>query len=117
MDGKERRRHERLESFNLLNYAVCVDHGEFGASGMGRTLNVSKGGILLETNVRLELGTRLALTIGLEEQLLELKGQVTRVAASPDKTFDSGVEFVQIDPESSELLKEYLKAFEANTEG
>mgnify|MGYP007094620077 CR=1 FL=1 len=52
----ERRRFIRPEALNLLDYLVVDDQGRQGEYSMARTLNVSKGGILMETHRQLPLG-------------------------------------------------------------
>ena len=46
---KERRRHPRFESLNLISYVVYDETDNAVRQGMGRTLNISKTGICLDT--------------------------------------------------------------------
>ncbi|MFO8083494.1 MAG: hypothetical protein R6U27_04145 [Desulfobacterales bacterium] len=49
MVDKERRRYPRIESLNLMAYACMDENDNVINQGMGRTLNVSQKGLLLET--------------------------------------------------------------------
>jgi hypothetical protein len=80
---------------------------------MGRTLNISEKGILLETHIQFEPGQVLLISIGLEEDLVDLKGLVKHAEMRDDMTFSAGIEFLEFDGESSRVLHNYLDAFEA----
>jgi hypothetical protein len=105
------RRYVRLDALNLLDYVLLDEKGQIVTRAMGRTLNISEKGILLETHIPLEPGRILLLTIGLEEDLVELKGQVKHAEPRDEKSFGAGIEFLEIDEEGSRVLLNYLKAF------
>jgi len=111
--SKSERRYVRMESLNLLDYVLVNEKGEIVTRAMGRTLNISEKGILLETHVQFEPGQVLLITIGLEEDLVDLKGLVKHAEARDDKTFSAGIEFLEFDGEGSRVLHNYLEAFEA----
>ncbi len=74
MTSENKRKHERIESLNL-SY-ICLDEDEnIVKQGMGRTLNISESGMLLETHFPIESKHTLRLTISLEEDLLDIKGK------------------------------------------
>ncbi len=110
-DGK--RRYVRLDSLNLLDYVILGDRGEIVAHSMGRTLNISEKGILLETHIPFTPGQHLLVTIGLEEDLVDVKCQVKHAEEADEKLFRAGMEFVEIDKEGLRVIKGYLKAFAA----
>ncbi len=107
------RRYIRMDSLNLLDYVLVNQKGETVTRAMGRTLNISEKGILLETHNHLEPGQILMITIGLEEDLVDLKGQVRHSEPRDDKYFGVGIEFLEIDGEGNRVLLNYLKAFES----
>jgi c-di-GMP-binding flagellar brake protein YcgR len=113
MTTKEKRQHYRINSQNLLNYACYDEEGNLSRQGMGRTLNVSKTGILLETHVELENGTRIELTIGFEEDLLTLNGTIVYAKPGQEGKFESGIQFSDVDESSEKLLQKYIEAFRA----
>ncbi len=111
--GKERRQFDRPESLNLLDYIVVDDQGRQGEYSMGRTLNVSKGGILLETRSELPVGSQIMLTLGLDNKLIEVMGKIVRT--SPEKDLHkTGIEFTNLSEEHREILQQYIVAFEAH---
>jgi c-di-GMP-binding flagellar brake protein YcgR len=112
MSGSERRRYLRKGALNLLDYSVIGDNGESIARGMGRTINISEKGLLFETHVPFQTDQTLVLTIGLEEDLVEINGCVRHVKACLDN-FNSGIEFMCMDGEGERVLQNYLEAFKS----
>ncbi|NMC74158.1 MAG: PilZ domain-containing protein [Geobacteraceae bacterium] len=105
------RRYVRLDSLNLLDYVLLDEKGNIETRAMGRTLNISEKGMLLETHIPLETGRTLLITIGLEEDLVDIKGQVKHAEPRDEKYFTAGIEFTEIDDEGSRVLRTYLEAF------
>ncbi len=107
----EKRRHPRVDSLNL-SY-VCIDeNGNVTGEGMGRTLNVSESGILLETSFSMVPGQIISLTIAIGEYLLDVKGQVIRCTQSEENTFLTGIEFYSLDLEGYSILLKFIKLFQ-----
>jgi hypothetical protein len=113
MTTEEKRKHYRIDSQNLLNYVCYDEEDNVVRQGMGRTLNVSKTGILLETHVEPESGERIELTIGFEEELLTLQGNIVYVRPGHEGKFESGIQFFDVDEASEKLLQQYIEAFRA----
>ncbi|MDY6905735.1 MAG: PilZ domain-containing protein [Thermodesulfobacteriota bacterium] len=105
-----KRRHERIESLNLLSYACVDEAGEIVAQGMGRTLNVSEGGIMLETHESIST-SRIRLTIGFKDDVTEVEGQVAYTKEGGNQRSQTGIEFVRPDAEASNVIKRYIEAF------
>ena len=104
MGLKEKRKHQRINSLNL-SY-ICLDENQnIVKQGMGRTLNVSESGILLETHFPIETDNTVMLTLGLEEILIDVKGQAVHSRASDDGTYEIGIEFRDADDQTSQKLK------------
>jgi len=112
MEKREQRKFIRRDSLNLLDYVVLDKEGTTEDHGMGRTLNVSENGILLETHVSLQLSQLLLITLGLEEDLIDLKGEVVHTKEVDDDQYQSGIVFVEIDAQGQRILNRYLEAFQ-----
>jgi len=109
--GIERRKHPRFESLNLLSY-VCLDENNRALDqGMGRTLNVSKGGILLETYNPIDPEHAMVLTIGLKDNMVDIKGRLVYSRTDEDGKFESGIKFTEMDKETQLTLEEYITEF------
>jgi hypothetical protein len=108
---EENRKHQRVHSTNLLNY-VCLDgDGDAFAQGMGRTLNVSESGILLETHAPLEPETIVSLTIGIEEEIIDIKGTTIYSQKNHAGGYETGIEFLDIQPAELSVLQKFIQAF------
>ncbi|MGB5749633.1 MAG: PilZ domain-containing protein [Desulfobacterales bacterium] len=107
MTSENKRKHERIQSLNL-SY-ICLDEDEnVVKQGMGRTLNISESGILLETHFPIEPDHVVQLTISLEEDLLDLKGKPVHVRSSGEGKYEIGIQFVELDQNASGLLKKFV---------
>ena len=110
MPKPEKRKFTRHGSLFLLDYIVVDKDGNRGVYSMGRTLDVSVDGIKLELLNRLAEGTLLLVTVGLEDNLIELTGEVTHTS-SKDGRFISGITFREITKRGREILAKYSEAF------
>ncbi|MGE4560379.1 MAG: PilZ domain-containing protein [Desulfobulbus sp.] len=106
----ERRRFIRPESLNLLDYIVVDEQGRQGEYSLARTLNVSKGGILMETHHQLPKGQQVLITLGLKDQLIDVMGRVVYVVGASGR-FHSGIEFFHLSDADKEVLDRYVAAF------
>lgn len=105
--NKNKRKHERIESLNL-SY-ICLDEDKnIVKQGMGRTLNISESGMLLETHFPIELKHVLQLTISLEEDLLDIQGKPVHIRSDEDGKYQVGIKFMDLGQKSIELLKNFI---------
>ncbi|NVL92901.1 MAG: PilZ domain-containing protein [Desulfobacterales bacterium] len=112
MGTDERRKSQRVDSPNLLAY-ICLDENNNEIiQGMGRTLNVSEGGILLETHVPLDPQYIVRLTIGMEDDLVHFKGHIAHHREREDGKFESGIEFMEMNEHTRRFLRQYITIFE-----
>jgi c-di-GMP-binding flagellar brake protein YcgR len=111
MTTEDRRKHARINALNLISYSCIDETVQTVAQGMGRTLNLSEDGILLETHVPIDPKHTVALAIGLEDDLINIKGKVVFSMAGGEKQIETGIEFIDTDEAELEILKKYIKAF------
>ena len=111
MEGQDKRYHSRINSLNLLSY-VCIDKtNQIVAQGIGRTLNVSEGGILLETHIQIDSRCKMSLTIGFEDEVADIEGKIVHSKPHESGMHEAGIHFLELDENSSRVLKKYIKAF------
>ncbi|MDJ0784288.1 MAG: PilZ domain-containing protein [Desulfosarcinaceae bacterium] len=110
---EEKRKHARYDALNLISYLVMDEEGAEIAQGMGRTLNVSQSGILLETHVALDLQGSISLSIGLAEQMVAIKGHVVFCHPGDDGKHETGIEFESLDEAARQSLDQYIQAFQS----
>ena len=112
MTTENQRKHQRIESLNL-SYVCLDENNQMVKQGMGRTLNISESGILLETHFPIESEYVVILTIALEEDLLEIKGKPIHDRSNEAGKFEVGIEFLEPDQESIRILENFINKDES----
>lgn len=114
MTTPEKRKHARIDSLNL-SYFCLDENNQIIKQGMGRTLNVSESGILLETHFPIDEKHTVTLTLGLEEDLIEITGRPVHSRTNADGKHEVGIEFLKTNKKASKLLKQFIDAFQAKS--
>jgi predicted Zn finger-like uncharacterized protein len=112
-EGANRRRYQRVKTRNLISYLSFDKTGKLISNGLGIALDVSKGGILLETPYPIETETgriALAATDG-ANQLYEVRGKLIYSKKESTGTYLSGIEFVGIDERVTEFITKLIKEY------
>ncbi|MDY0211624.1 MAG: PilZ domain-containing protein [Desulfuromonadaceae bacterium] len=107
---EERRKHPRFETLNLIYYVVRGD-GSYLTQDMGRTLDASERGLLMETRTPLVEGLQIQMDIGLADTILNLTGVVIYSRMEETGMYLSGIEFDSMDADNRHQLMEYLEQF------
>jgi len=114
MADAQRRKCDRKETLNLVDYVLLGEDGAFLSRRMGRTRNVSEGGLLLETHRALKEGEEVLITLGLKEDMVRLRGRVVHPAPRTEEyRYCAGVQFTHMKKEDRETLKRYVGALKA----
>jgi len=114
MAEARRRKWDRKETLNVVDYVLLGEDGAFLSRGMGRTRNVSEGGLLLETHRALKEGEEVLITLGLKEDIVRLRGRVVHPAPRTEEyRYCAGVRFTHMNKEDRETLKRYIGALKA----
>jgi hypothetical protein len=108
---KNGRKFERYDSLNLLSYERLDSENKTFKQGMGRTLNISEGGVLLETHEPLGGGDTLLISIGIKDEVIDVRSNV--VYTNPDNKgmFKSGIEFIEVSLDALVVLRKYIEEF------
>ena len=115
MTETEKRRFIRYDALHLLDYNVMARDGSKGIYSMGRTLDVSIDGIRMEIRDQLKPGTLLLVTVGLEDNLIELLGEVTHTESKAGR-YISGISFQRMTKEGRVIFTRYAEAFRQRQE-
>lgn len=108
---KDRRQYRRIKILNLLAYE-CMDEDDNQLErGMGRVLDISQSGLLLETRNLIESKNILLSASGVQEALIDVKGKVVYSRNSGYETCHTGVEFHVKDEQTHKFVVELIKAF------
>lgn len=111
MNQNEKRQHIRVDSIHLLNYVYYDDTGKETMQGMGRTLNVSESGILLETHTVLELHHEVSLGIGIEDEMVDIRGKIVFTKKTDNGMYESGIQFLNPPETAEDILKRFIEVF------
>jgi hypothetical protein len=115
MTSDNKRKHQRIPSLNL-SYVCLDENNNIVKQGMGRTLNISESGILLETHFPIESKYLVLMTIALKEDLLEIKGKSIHSRSIETGEFEIGIEFLEPDQDSIRLLENFINKYESRNE-
>ncbi|MEK6201668.1 MAG: PilZ domain-containing protein [Desulfobulbaceae bacterium] len=110
MKSAEHRNFIRKNALHLLDYLVIDENGLQTTYSMGRTLDVSENGLKLETTQPISKGDTLLITVGVEDDLVDLRGVVVHTEIL-DNQHITGLEFQDISEEGRRIFKKYAEAF------
>ena len=105
----ERRKHPRVKTSNLISYYSFDETGKLISHGMGVALDISKGGMLLETPFFVESGPILLTAIDWEKNIVEVKGKLIYSAKHATEMYRCGIEFVGIDKQVTDFIVFLIK--------
>ena len=104
-----KRKTPRVKTSNGVSY-VCIDEtGNEIEQGMGKTIDISIGGILLETSVRIESKYILLATIDLKGNLIEIRGKVAYSRKIESGEFLNGIQFLETPERQIKIIAEFIK--------
>ncbi len=110
-EKEENRRHTRVTSVNLMSYACFNENRKPMGQGMGKTLDMGLGGLLMETPDPIHSKYILLIAINLKEELIEIKGQVVYCKESEPNIFHTGIRFIEKNEKIREIVTDMLKFF------
>ncbi|MBW1643714.1 MAG: PilZ domain-containing protein [Deltaproteobacteria bacterium] len=114
MTESDKRVNSRVSSKNLISY-VCMDENDkIVESGMGRTLNVSESGIMLETHNNINKNLNILLSIVLEETLIDIKGKIVHSKSIDKDKYNIGIQFVGLDDTSRLQMTKFIREFKSS---
>jgi len=107
---KNERKAVRINSLNL-SYIGITEDNEIIKQTIGRTLNVSESGILLETHFPIDSKQIVALSLALEDELIDMQGEVVYSRPGEEDMFETGVKFLEMTEASHQVLQRYINTF------
>jgi len=113
MGREDRRKNLRTDSLNLLSYHCVDENGDIVMQGVGRTLNISEGGILLETHVSIDPELAVSLFIAMEEDLVDVKGRVIHSSVNKNGKFNTGIAFAENNETTRQIIEKSVSTFRA----
>lgn len=115
--AQEQRGDPRVVALNLVSFEA--DSPPAGAQGpqdesgpregLGRTRNVSLGGVLLEVARAYPLSAVLDLRIALGEAIIAPKARVVRLQELAGDRVEMGLKFVELSPKDRDVIKGFVQ--------
>ena len=105
----DRRKHPRVKTSNLISYYSFDETEKLISHGLGIVLDISRGGILLETPCSVESGPIVLAAIDWENNLVEVKGKSIYSVKESTEMYRSGIEFVGLDKQAAEFIMTLIK--------
>ena len=112
MKPAEKRKFIRLDTLHLLDYVILDKDGNECGYSMARTLDVSINGIKMETVEQIPLDITLVITLGIEDNLIDIIGTPV-YSESSDNRYQSGIEFDRVEAGDRDILRRYVEEFQA----
>jgi hypothetical protein len=110
-DAADRRIYPRTKTRNLISHISIDQTGKLVSRGLSKTLDISRGGMLLETPHPVEPGLLSLMAVDAENNLIEIKGELIYCKRSAVGMYHSGVKFIGSEMEVANfvirLIKEY----------
>ncbi|MBT8350553.1 MAG: PilZ domain-containing protein [Deltaproteobacteria bacterium] len=111
MPKTDKRKYPRVETRNVVSY-VCMDKkGNELGEGMGETLNISQGGILLKSVAPIESEFVLLMSIDFENNIMEIRGKVAHSKKDKSGKFETGISFLGTHEETIQIIKKFVKTY------
>lgn len=110
-DRVDRRKNKRIKTRNLISYLSFDKTGKLISNGLGIALDVSKGGILLETPSSIETGSIVLAATDWENILFEVKGKLIHSTKASTGTYLCGIEFIGIDVRVKKFITKLIKDY------
>ena len=107
----DRRRHQRVDTRNLISHASFDKTGKLISQGLSKALDISKGGILLETPHLIESGLISLMAADRDGNLIEIKGRLRYCKKSSNRRYLSGISFIGTDVQVAEFVAKLIKEY------
>ena len=107
----ERRAHPRIETNQGISYFLKDNDGNRKKEGLGKALNISQGGILIETHTAFEWQDILQISINVEGESVTISGKVVYCNTVAPGVFRTGIEFFKVNQRILSFVIGMLKIY------
>ena len=98
------RKSPRVAKLLFTEVTPFTEGGAQGTPSMGRTINISQGGVLMELPHTMPFEIPIHVALGIEDDVVRLKGKLAHYHKNDDGTVEIGVEFVNPSKKELELI-------------
>ena len=103
-------RDKRFETLNLVSLTHRDAEGRVDLEAVGRTLDLSEGGILLEVPEPVPAGNNeVWVTLGIRDHVFDALGEIVHQRQLENGNLGLGISFKNLSPEWSGLIADFLR--------
>ena len=105
MSSIEKRKSPRVKIQNLISYVCLDENGKPIKHLMGTALDISQGGLLLETTQHIEPGNVILITADEQDKIFEINGKAAYCRETGSGKFNVGISFQGTHAENIQFVK------------
>jgi len=109
MNGSERRAYARVGIENLVWYSLLDRNDQTISQGMGRALNISRNGLLLETVHPIKSKSIALNTVDIDNNIIEIKGRIVYCRKVDSGVYRSAIGFVATEAEMDRFVVKLVR--------
>jgi hypothetical protein len=110
MNATEKRKYPRVKIHNLISY-ICLDEDRRAIKHlMGTALDISQGGLLLETTQQIDPGNGILITADEQDRIVEINGKAAYCRETGSGKFHVGISFQGTHDENIQFVKCMVRA-------
>ena len=107
----DRRKFPRIKTSNLISHVTIDESGRWISQGMSRALDISQSGIMLETAYPLESGILSMMTVDVNNNLIEIQGELIYCHRSDSAMYHSGIRFFGTNDQVTQFITNIIKVY------
>lgn len=102
-------RDKRLETLNLVSLSHRDPDGNVDLEIVGRTLDLSEGGILLECSQPVPSENKeVEVIIGIREHVIKVAGEIVHMRKLDDENIGLGIAFKDLSASDARIINEFM---------
>jgi hypothetical protein len=102
-------RHKRLETLNLVSLSHKDPDGRVDLEIVGRTLDLSEGGILLECSQAVPSENKeVEVILGIKEHVIKVKGEIVHTRDLEDENVGLGIAFRDLSDDDADVINGFM---------
>ena len=107
----EKRKDQRIKTQNLIYYFALNESGKMISQGLGIAMDISKGGILLQTVDAIEASLIALAATDRKKNLIKVKGRLAYSKKTSIGTFFSGIKFIGMEKHVTKFIVNLVKEY------
>lgn len=110
----EKRKYQRIKTQNLISYFSLNESGKMISQGLGIAMDISKGGILLQTADAIESSIITLAATDRKKKLFKVKGRLAYSKKTSIGTYFSGIRFIGMEEHVIKFIVNLVKEYNYN---